>query len=98
MKNSLKLLIALLTFTACSKHAENKNNAITGIDFTMRPGDDFFRYVNGRWYDSVPIPASQAGVGAYMFMNYPQRMRLQGILDSISQSKNPAGSTAQKVG
>jgi hypothetical protein len=34
-------------------------------------------------------------VGAYMFMNYPQRMRLWNI-DSISQSKNPAGSTAQK--
>ncbi len=98
MKNSFKLLIALLTFTACSKQAENKNDAITGIDFTMRPGDDFFRYVNGKWYDSVAIPSSQAGVGAYMFMNYPQRMRLQGILDSISQSKHPKGSTAQKVG
>ena len=64
----------------------------------MRPGNDFFKYVNGKWYDSIPIPASQAGVGVYMFMNYPQRIRLQGILDSISQSKNPAGSIAQKVG
>lgn len=33
-----------------------------------------------------------------MFMNYPQRMRLQGILDSISKNKNPEGSIAQKVG
>jgi len=92
------LFIALLAFTACSKHPGEKNVAITGIDSTLRPGDNFFRYVNGKWYDSVPIPASQAGVGAYMFMNYPQRIRLQGILDSISQSKNPAGSAAQKVG
>ena len=92
------LFIALLAFTACSKHPVKKNVAITGIDSTLRPGDNFFRYVNGKWYDSVPIPASQAGVGAYMFMNYPQRIRLQGILDSISQSKNPAGSAAQKVG
>jgi len=98
MKNSIMLFIALLAFTACSKHPGEKNVAITGIDSTLRPGDNFFRYVNGKWYDSVPIPASQAGVGAYMFMNYPQRIRLQGILDSISQSKNPAGSAAQKVG
>ncbi|WP_255416683.1 M13 family metallopeptidase N-terminal domain-containing protein [Flavobacterium sp. 81] len=98
MKNSLMLFIAFLALTACSKHQEKKNIAITGIDSTLRPGDDFFKYVNGKWYDSVQIPASQAGVGVYMFMNYPQRMRLQEILDSISQSKNEAGSIAQKVG
>jgi putative endopeptidase len=98
MKKSLILCIALLAFSACSKKQGQKNVAITGIDSTLRAGDDFFKYVNGKWYDSVPIPASQSGVGAYMFMNYPQRMRLQGILDSISQSKNKAGSIAEKVG
>ncbi|MEZ0130200.1 M13 family peptidase, partial [Flavobacterium sp. LBUM151] len=98
MKNSLMLFIAFLAFTACSKHEGKKNIAITGIDSTLRPGNDFFKYVNGKWYDSVQIPASQAGVGTYMFMNFPQRMRLQGILDSISQSKNKAGTIAQKVG
>ncbi|MFB9079053.1 M13 family metallopeptidase [Flavobacterium procerum] len=98
MKNSLMLFIAFLTFTACSKHQEKKSVVITGIDSTLRPGNDFFKYVNGKWYDSVSIPASQSGVGAYMFMNFPQRIRLQGILDSISKSKNTAGSIAQKVG
>ncbi|MDR6763878.1 putative endopeptidase [Flavobacterium sp. 2755] len=98
MKNSLILFIATLAFTACSKHEGKKSIAITGIDSTLRPGDDFFKYVNGKWYDSVSIPASQAGVGAYMFMNFPQRIRLQGILDSVSQSKNATGSIAQKVG
>lgn len=98
MRKSLLLFIAFLAFTACSKHEGKKNVAITGIDSTLRPGDDFFKYVNGKWYDSVSIPASQAGVGAYMFMNFPQRMRLQGILDSISKSNNEQGSIAQKVG
>jgi putative endopeptidase len=97
MKNSLLLFVVFLALTACSKNKEKKAVALTGIDSTLRPGDDFFKYVNGKWYDSVPIPASQSGVGAYMFMNYPQRMRLQGILDSISQIKNPAGSIAEKV-
>ena len=98
MKKSLVLFIAFLAFTACSKHQEKKNVAITGIDSTLTPGNDFFKYVNGKWYDSVSIPPSQAGVGAYMFMNFPQRMRLQRILDSISKSENSAGSIAQKVG
>ena len=98
MKNLLMLLIVLLAFAAFSKYPGKNNVTLTGINSTLPPGNDFFRYVNGKWYDSVPIPASQSGVGAYMFMNYPQRMRLQGILDIISQSKNPAGSMEQKVG
>ncbi|MGO4904142.1 M13 family metallopeptidase [Flavobacterium sp. W20_MBD1_R3] len=97
MKNLLMLFSALLAFASCSKQTLKNNVAITGIDSTLRPGDNFFKYVNGKWYDSVPIPTSQTGVGAYMFMNYPQRIRLQGILDNISQNKNPMGSPEQKV-
>jgi len=98
MKKLLLLFIALLAFAAFSKHPGKNNGTITEIDSILRPGADFFRHVNGKWYDTVAIPASQSGVGAYMFMNYPQRMRLRGILDSISQRKNPAESTEQKVG
>ena len=55
-------------------------------------------YVNRKWYDTAQIPPSQSGVGAYMFMNYPQRLRLQGILDSVSKANNTAGSIEQKIG
>jgi putative endopeptidase len=33
-----------------------------------------------------------------MFMNYPQRLRLQGILDSVSKATNAPGSIEQKLG
>jgi putative endopeptidase len=99
MKYFTILIITLLTIQACTTPPEeHKNIAIHGIDSTLRPGDNFFRYVNGIWYDSAKIPPTQAGVGAYMFLNYPQRMRLQGLLDSISQTHHPAGSIEQKVG
>ena len=55
-------------------------------------------YANGIWYDTVQIPAAQTGVGAYSFMNYPQRVRLQALLDSVSAASNAPGSNAQKVG
>lgn len=90
----------LLTLASCTNSTTPKKEyiEITGIDPTLKPGDNFYRYANGKWYDSVPIPASQAGVGAYMFMNYPQRMRLQGILDSVSKGEHAEGSIEQKVG
>jgi len=72
--------------------------AIQGIDSSIKPGNNFFMYVNHIWYDTAQIPPTQAGVGSYMFMNYPQRLRLQGILDSVSRASNAPGSIEQKVG
>jgi putative endopeptidase len=98
MKQLLTLVVAALTVIACSKRPEKKFIEITGIDSTVRPGDNFYRYVNGKWYDSISIPDTQTGVCAYMFMNYPQRIRLQQIVDSVSRGKYPAGSIEQMVG
>jgi putative endopeptidase len=85
---------------ACTKNADKSTNhiVITGIDSTRKPGDDFFAYVNGIWYDTARIPESQTGVGSYSFLNFPQRMRLRAILDSVSSTNNAPGSLEQKVG
>src|SRR3954447_898312 len=100
MKTYLFLFTALLmSFVSC-KNTPDKSTAadIQGIDSSIKPGDNFFMYVNRKWYDSAQIPPSQAGVGTYMFMNYPQRLRLQGILDSVAHAGNTAGSIEQKLG
>ena len=90
----------MLMAVACKPTSDNVANhvVISGIDFTKKPGDDFFTYVNGIWYDTARIPDSQTGVGSYSFLNFPQRIRLQGILDSISAGNHPIGSIEQKVG
>ena len=100
MKKLVCFSLVLLMAVAC-KHvsdSDTKRVVLTGVDTSKKPGDDFFMYANSIWYDTAQIPASQTGVGAYSFMNYPQRIRLQGILDSLSSSNNPAGSIEQKVG
>jgi putative endopeptidase len=99
MKRLLYLFAAFLSIAACNNNTQEKNvTDIQGIDSSLKPGDNFFMYVNHKWYDTAKIPPSQAGVGAYMFMNYPQRLRLQGILDSVSEANNNAGSIEQKLG
>ncbi len=100
MKRSLFIFALLLSLAACQNNPNPAKNivGIQGIDSSLKPGDNFFRYVNHNWYDTAQIPPSQAGVGAYMFMNYPQRLRLQGILDSVSSANNAAGSIEQKLG
>jgi putative endopeptidase len=100
MKRLLYFSLALLLAGACKQASETdaKRVVLTGIDASKKPGDDFFAYANHIWYDTAQIPAGQTGVGSYSFLNFPQRIRLRGILDSLSVSNNPAGSIAQKVG
>jgi putative endopeptidase len=96
------LFLALALFSACASnnpesHAKSFVD-ITGIDSSMKPGDNFFRYVNGRWYDTATIAADQAGVGSYSFLNIPQKKLLQNILDSVSKTTHAPGTVDQKVG
>ncbi|HEX3934551.1 MAG TPA: M13 family metallopeptidase N-terminal domain-containing protein, partial [Puia sp.] len=71
---------------------------LSGLDPAVKPGDNFFRYVNGRWYDTATIAADQTGVGSYSFMNIPQKQLLQHILDSVSKTQLTPGTIEQKVG
>lgn len=100
MKKIICIPLALLLLGACKPTPDQdaKRVVITGIDSSKKPGDDFFTYANGIWYDSAQIPASQTGVGSYSFLNFPQRIRMQGILDSVSKASNVAGTIEQKVG
>lgn len=95
---SLCLTTAILGI-GINANAQKKNFVdVPGLDPQTKPGDNFFRYVNGRWFDTVKIASDQSGVGSYSFMNIPQKKLLQGILDSVSKAKNIPGSIEQQVG
>lgn len=98
MKKILYLFAVMLLLASCTNEKTKNFVEVKGIDSSLSPGDNFFMYANKIWMDSAQIPPSQSGVGAYMFMNYPQRLRLQGILDSVSKANNTPGSIAQKIG
>ena len=38
---------------------------LAGRDTSVAPGDDYFRYAAGKWFDSTEIPADRAAVGAF---------------------------------
>lgn len=69
-----------------------------GINASIKPGDNFFMHVNGKWYDTARIADDQVGVGSYSFLNIPQKQLLENILNEVSAAKHSAGSIEQKVG
>jgi len=101
MLSFLLVLLSLGTIQSCNDEQSIPKKgieSISGIDSSVKPGNNFFLFANGKWYDTAAIPITQTGVGSYMFLNYPQRIRLQTILDSISKGNNAPGSLEQKTG
>jgi putative endopeptidase len=100
MKKILYLCL-IVVFIGVWKKSDAQNRRfvdVAGLDAQIKPGDNFFRFVNGRWYDTARIANDQSGVGSYSFLNIPQKQLLQNILDSVSKTKNIMGSIEQKVG
>ena len=101
MSKILYICLVMSFLAACNTPADLPKRSfvdVSGIDSSIKPGDNFFRYVNGRWYDTATIAADQTGVGSYSFMNIPQKQLLQHILDSVSKAPTTPGSIEQKVG
>ena len=101
MKKFHYLLVIVSFFSACTNPpvADTRSFVdVAGLDPSIKPGDNFFRYVNGRWYDTVKIADDQTGIGSYMFLNIPQQQLLLHILDSVSKTSHAAGSIDQQVG
>lgn len=70
----------------------------TGMDTTVKPGDNFFDYANGTWLKKTEIPASETGWGlAKQLFNNTQKSLHQILEDAVKQNA-ANGSAEQKVG
>ena len=47
------------------------------MDTSANPGDDFFRYADGKWYDETEIPADRSSVGGFFIAD--QQTTLEGL-------------------
>ncbi|MBS1933991.1 MAG: M13 family peptidase, partial [Bacteroidetes bacterium] len=105
MKNfffsALALYAVLIVITSCN--APDKSAAVsdfidhTGMDSSVKPGDNFYLYVNGKWLKNAVIPSTESGVGGFFDLYNKTQANLRSLLDSISKEKNAAGSIEQKV-
>ncbi|OXA82681.1 endothelin-converting protein [Flavobacterium columnare NBRC 100251 = ATCC 23463] len=58
--------MTLLSFISISVIAQEKPGInLNYMDKNVKPGDDFFRYVNGAWYDKTEIPADKTRWGSF---------------------------------
>ncbi len=79
MRNSLRILIIFLFFSAC--HSEEKKEMpdflAEDLDTTISPANDFYAYANGGWIKNNPIPPDQSrwSIGSLIQLDIYDRLR-----------------------
>ncbi|HEY6867052.1 MAG TPA: M13 family metallopeptidase [Candidatus Eisenbacteria bacterium] len=96
-----------LAFHAAAAHAATSPAAPAGarpidpanIDTSVRPGDDFFRYANGKWLETHPIPPDESRWGAFSELIEHNQEVLHDILEAAAKRGGAApGSAPQLAG
>ena len=68
------------------------------LDDGIKPGDDFFAYVNGKWIAENEIPADRSRYGAFDILRDKSDEDVKAIIEEASATDNEEGSDQQRVG
>jgi putative endopeptidase len=100
---SAAVLTALVVLAACAggttAPAPTSGVELANMDRSVRPQDDFYRYVNGNWLKNTEIPADKARYGSFTKLRDDSEARLREIIEqSSTKADKQAGTDEQKVG
>jgi len=95
-------VVGLLMMNSCcnTKSEKQMTKAIdpANMDLTIKPGDDFFRYVNGSWMANNPIPPQYSMYSATHVVYDNNQDKLKTLVEEVSADKNAKpGSVSQKI-
>lgn len=99
----LSVIAIALIISSCSnenkKTDEGPDPLVAHIDSTVKPGDDFFLFANGKWFKENPIPASEQANGLWLMIQDTINNQVLNICKTSSELTNAAkGSNKQKIG
>jgi putative endopeptidase len=81
----LTLLTGLATAASFLKEpAPRSGIERANFDLDVKPGDDFYQYVNGKWIKANPIPAEYSRWGAFMKLGDDNRLILRKLVEDLS--------------
>lgn len=74
------------------------DDARPGMDPAIRPQDDLFGHINGRWLDTTEIPADRSSWGGFVILADRAEEDVRALIEELAQSPSARGSNAQKIG
>lgn len=90
MKTSILAVAVALALVSCSTKKETRLPEGVGInvsnmDTSVRPSDDFFKYVNGAWLNKTEIPAEHSVYGGFIELHEKNEHLLLSILEKAAK-------------
>ncbi len=70
---------------------------LAGMDTSVKPGDDFNRYVNGKWFDAATLPPDRPTVGSFTDLTILSETRMLDILRELDTRQASLNADEQKV-
>jgi putative endopeptidase len=70
---------------------------LAGMDRSVKPGDDFFGYVNGNWAKNTPIPSDRSSYGAFAILRDLSEARLKQLVESYPAGDPATGGDQAKI-
>src|SRR4029079_1565425 len=64
---------------------------VSGMDLSVRPQDDFFRYVNGKWADATQIPSALSSYGTFAILRERSQEAIRTIIEGEARSQAAPG-------
>lgn len=110
IQSLLTVLASAAVVVACASQPDASNQSanaaaalrsgvlLQNIDPSVRPQDDFYRFVNGNWLAVTEIPADRSNYGAFTLLQEGAEENLRTILEEAAQARAAKGSDEQKVG
>jgi len=68
------------------------------IDPSVRPQNDFYQHLNGKWLQTVEIPADQSSWGSFDQLYENSLTELRGIIEKVSTDASAQDADARRIG
>ena len=112
MNRALLLAASALTLSACTSNspapsalAAEPRPALgsfgvdtANMDTAVKPGDDFFRYANGKWLATFQMPADKGRYGSFDALGEKSERDVRTVLEELAARSPAPGTTPAKVG
>ncbi len=67
------------------------------FDESVKPGEDFFRYVNGNWIKRNPLPAEYSRWGSFNKLHDDNLTALREIVEDLAKQSGPLDDNRRKI-
>ena len=113
MKRLLITAATAATVAACANNAGTSTQAaapkaptsnmpsgieLANFDHSVKPQEDFYRWVNGTWLKTKEIPADKSNYGSFTKLFDESQVQLRAIIEESAAAKAAKGTDEQKVG